>query len=332
MKCINNAHMKQLLCILCTTAVFVSGCGTVATEPLPGNAYNAYSYENSYLVVPEEEAKKEFFSSDLCVTNTINFGMEDTDSQVAKGAGAFNVTTGEVVYSQNMFTQLYPASTTKILTAYIILRDCALNEIATVSASAADQASDSSVCGLKKGDNITVNDLLYGMMLESGNDAAEALAEHHSGSVEEFAKVMNETAHSLGATKSHFMNPSGLPHDNHYTTVYDMYLIMQRAIKEPKFVEIVSSKKKSVTYTSEKGAIVEKTYSNNNRYFTGGATAPEGFEIVGGKTGTTGAAGYCLVIYSKNPAGEDIISIVFKADGRHNLYLLMNQILSRFAK
>ena len=78
---------------------------------------------------------------------------------------------------------------------------------------------------------------------------------------------------------------------------------MQRAIKEPKFVEIVSSKKKSVTYTSEKGTIVEKTYSNNNRYFTGGATAPEGFEIVGGKTGTTGAAGYCLVIYSKGALG-----------------------------
>jgi len=170
------------------------------------------------------------------------------------------------------------------------------------------------------------------MMLESGNDAAEALAEHHSGSVEAFAKVMNETAKSFGATKSNFVNPSGLPNENHYTTIYDMYLIMNEAVHTPKFVEIISSKKKSVTYSSESGAIVEKTYSNNNRYFTGGATAPEGFEIIGGKTGTTGAAGYCLVLYSKNSAGEDIISIVFKADGRHNLYLLMNQILSRFAK
>lgn len=331
MKCINSFHLKQLLCILCTAAVFISGCGTT-TEQLPGNAYDAYTYDKSYLAAPEEEQKKEFFSSELCVTNAINFGMDETDSQVAQGAGAFNLTTKEVVYSQNIFTQLYPASTTKILTAYIIIRDCALNEIATVSADAVDQADDSSVCGLKKGDNITVNDLLYGMMLESGNDAAEALAEHHSGSVEAFAKVMNETAKSFGATKSNFVNPSGLPNENHYTTIYDMYLIMNEAVHTPKFVEIISSKKKSVTYSSQSGAIVEKTYSNNNRYFTGGATVPEGFEIIGGKTGTTGAAGYCLVLYSKNSAGEDIISIVFKADGRHNLYLLMNQILSRFAK
>lgn len=331
MKCINNAHLKQLLCIICTAAVFVSGCGTT-TEQLPGNAYNAYSYNNSYLTTPEETSQKEFFSSDLCVTNTINFGMDETDSQVAQGAGAFNVTTQEVIYSQNIFTRLYPASTTKILTAYIIIRDCVLNDIVTVSASAVDQASDSSICYLKKGDNITVNDLLYGMMLESGNDAAEALAEHHSGSIEEFAKVMNETARELGATKSNFVNPSGLPHDDHYTTVYDMYLIMNAAIKVPKFVEIVSSKTKSVIYSAADGDVIEKTYSNNNRYLTGSVSEPDGFDVIGGKTGTTGAAGYCLVIYSKNPAGEDIISIVFKADGRHNLYLLMNQILSRFAK
>ena len=332
MKCINNAHIKQLLCTVCTAAVFISGCGTITSEQLPDNAYNAYSYADSYLAEPEETSQKEFFSSNLCVTNTINFGMDETDSQVAQGAGAFNVTKQEVVYSQNIFTQLYPASTTKILTAYIILRDCPLNDIVTVSASAVDQASDSSICYLKKGDNISVNDLLYGMLLESGNDAAEALAEHHSGSIEEFAKVMNETAQELGATKSHFVNPSGLPNENHYTTVYDMYLIMNAAIKEPKFVEIISSKSKSVVYSSESGAIVEKTYSNSNRYITGAVATPEGFEVIGGKTGTTGAAGYCLVLYSRNSAGDDIISIVFKADGRHNLYLLMNQILKQFAK
>ena len=77
---------------------------------------------------------------------------------------------------------------------------------------------------------------------------------------------------------------------------------------------------------------LEKTYHTSNRYISGAQSIPEGFEIIGGKTGTTGAAGYCLVLYSKNAEGEDIISIVFKADGRHNLYLLMNQILTRFAK
>ena len=329
MKCTNRTHIKQLLCIIFVAAVFISGCGT--TQITITNPYNAYSYENSYTKQNPESIKLDYFSKDLCITNSINFGMEETDSQVAQGAGAFNVTTQEVLYAQNLFTKLYPASTTKILTAYIIIRDCKLNDIVTVSKSAVDQPSDSSICYLKEGDNITVNDLLYGMLLESGNDAAEALAEHHSGSVEEFAKVMTREAHKLGATKSQFMNPSGLPHEDHYTTVYDMYLIFNEALKEPKFVEIIGSKTQRVIYTNANGKTVEKTYSSNNRYHTGGATAPEGFEIIGGKTGTTGAAGYCLVLYSKNTAGEDIISIVFKADGRHNLYLLMNQILSGFA-
>lgn len=116
-----------------------------------------------------------------------------------------------MLYSQNLFEKLYPASTTKILTAYIILKNCDLNATVTVSHDAANPGHSSSVCGLKEGDIITVQDLLYGLLLESGNDAAIALAEYCSGSVEEFAKLMNSTAKSFGATNSNFVNPSGLP-------------------------------------------------------------------------------------------------------------------------
>ena len=158
-----------------------------------------------------------YFADGLCVTNEINFGTEDTYSEVAKAAGVFNVSNGEVLYNQNIFDVLYPASTTKILTAYIILKDCALSDVVTISESAVDQDDDSQTCGFKAGDNVTVNDLLYGLMIHSGNDAAEALAEHHSGSIEEFAKVMTEEAHKLGATQSQFKNPSGLPDQEHYT-------------------------------------------------------------------------------------------------------------------
>lgn len=310
----------------------MSGCGT--NQITITNPYDAYTYRSYSDLFTTETYSFDFFSEDLCVTGRDNFGLENTDSQVAQGAGAFNVTTQEVLYSQNIFERLYPASTTKIITAYIILKDYKnnLNEIVTVSESAVNQPSDSSVCGLKAGDTITIIDLLYGMMLNSGNDAAEALAEHHSGSVEAFAKVMTEEAYRLGATSSKFMNPSGLPDENHYTTVYDMYLIFNEAIKDPKFVEIIQTKSKSVSYASASGTLVEKTYTTGNRYLSGLQTGPDDFEIIGGKTGTTYDAGYCLVLYSKNPDGDDIISIVFKADGRHNLYLLMNQILSRFAK
>ena len=320
---------SKLLCIICAVSLLFTGCGTsqVALE----KEYDTYSYHNSF-TNQEQDVDVDFYAKDLCVTNTINFGLEGTYAEVAQGGGVFDITTNEVLYSQNLFKKLYPASTTKILTAYIIIRDCNLSAVTTISESAADQASDSSTCGLNAGDNVTINDLLYGLMLYSGNDAAEALAEYHSGSVEAFAEEMTKTAHELGATNSQFKNPSGLPDKQHYTTIYDMYLIFNQALQQEKFVEIINSSSKSATYTNKNGNTVEKTYYNGNRYLTGREKTPEGFQVIGGKTGTTYDAGYCLVLYSKNPEGHDIISIVFKADCAHNLYLLMGQILNKYAK
>lgn len=329
MKCTNRTRIIRLLCVFCVAALFATGCGkSKATLP---QEYNAYSYEESILN-ETVEVNSSYFAEDLCVIEPVNFGMEKIDSQVAHGAGAFNVTTNEVLYNQNIFDQLYPASTTKILTAYIILRDCNLSSVVTVSAQAAEQEPDSSVAGLKDGDTITVHDLLYGLMLASGNDAAEALAEFHSGSVEAFAEEMNATALALGATGSNFKNPSGLPDKQHYTTVYDMYLIFSKALEYPEFKEIISSQKKSVVYTSRTGQRIERTYYNTNKFMTGEYPYAKKFTLVGGKTGTTGAAKYCLVLLSENPAGDDIITIVYKADCAHNLYLLHRQILSNFAK
>lgn len=320
---------SRVICLLCVVSVLLSGCGF--NQPKLEKEYDAYSFHKSF-TNQDVSVNADYFAKDLCVSNTINFNTEGTYARVAKGAGVFNLTTDEVVYNLDMFQKLYPASTTKILTAYIIIRDCDLNAVVTVSKSAADQAEDSSVCGLKAGDSITVNDLLYGLMLKSGNDAAEALAEYHSGSIEAFAEVMTKVAHELGATNSQFKNPSGLPDKEHYTTVYDMYLIMREAIQQEKFIDIISTYKKPVKYKSANGSTVEKTFVSNSRYKSGEIETPNGFEVIGGKTGTTYDAGFCLVLYSKNSQGQEIISIVFKADGRHNLYLLMNEILRKFAK
>ena len=328
MKCTNRQRFLVFVCILSLVAPIMTGC-SIGRDKL-SNQYMSYSYDNSYTNT-ENKLNADYYAQDLCVTNAINFGTEDTYAEVAEGAGVFDLTTKEVLYNQDIFKQLFPASTTKVLTAYIIIKDCDLNATVTVSESAAKQSKDSSTIGLKAGDRITVNDLLYGLMLHSGNDAAEALAEYHSGSIEAFAEVMTEEAHKLGATNSQFKNPSGLPDKEHYTTVYDMYLIFNEALKQEKFVDIISCKKKNAVYTSANGKTVEKTYTNHSRYKDGRVKTPEGFEIIGGKTGTTYDAGYCLVLYSRNPSGDDIISIVFKADGTHNLYLLMNQILSNFA-
>ena len=300
----------------------MTGCGTKIE-----NAYDTYStdYINGY-------SGSNYFASNLCVTNDVNFGQDNMQfAKTAEGAGAFNIDTHQVLYSQNLFEKLYPASTTKILTAYIILKNCDLNATVTVSHDAANPGHSSSVCGLKEGDVITVQDLLYGLLLESGNDAAIALAEYCSGSVEEFAKLMNSTAKNFGATNSSFVNPSGLPDENHYTTIYDMYLIFSNAISLESFVAIISSQTHDVAYTNAQGAAVSKTFKNTCGYLTGAYTAPENVTETGGKTGTTGEAGYCLVLLSQNAKNERIISIVYKADGKKDLYSFMNEILSGFA-
>lgn len=305
----------------------MSGCGQAVVIENPYSVYNS-----KLSVYDTDTTESSFFATDLCVTDGTDLGTDKTDSTVAEGGGVFNLTTGEVTYSQNMFGKMYPASTTKILTAYIIIRDCNMSDMVTVSANAVDQASDSSICNLREGDVISVKNLLYGQMLASGNDAAIALAEFHSGTVEAFVDEMNATAKNLGATSSHFVNPNGLPDEDHYTTIYDMYLIFKEAVQYEDFVSIIGNKEVTVNYLNKKGDAVEKTWSNTNRYISGKYDAPEGFTILGGKTGTTNAAGYCLVLYSMNPEGDKIISIVFKADGRSNLYHLMSQMLSGFAK
>jgi D-alanyl-D-alanine carboxypeptidase (penicillin-binding protein 5/6) len=320
-----------LLCVLCIAVVSLGGCSFSSDEQL-SNPYAVYDSPLSDYGDENSGAALDFFAEHLCVTDGTALGTDKTNAEVAEAAGVFNLNTEEVSYCQNVFARLYPASTTKIMTAYLIIKYGNLSDTVTVSANAVDLDSDSSVCDLKEGDVITVEDLLYGLMLESGNDAAIALAEYYAGSVEAFADVMNQTAAELGATGTHFVNPNGLPDENHYTTVYDMYLIFKEAIELEPFVTIIGTTEYEASYQNKNGEAVSRTWKNTNRYLQGTVDTPDGFTIIGGKTGTTNAAGYCLVLYSTNEKDERIISIVFKADGRSNLYLLMNQILSGFAK
>ena len=197
----------------------------------------------------------------------------------------------------------------------------------TVSENAADQASDSSVCGLKAGDVVQLKDLLYGMMLKSGNDAAIAIAEHIGGSVDQFVEMMNQEALELGATNTHFANPSGLQDENHYTTVYDIYLMLQEAMTYPHFLEIAQLS--SYNLTCNRGE-QEVTFhlDATDQYLTRQVTAPKNVTVLGGKTGTTSDAGSCLALLSQNAYGEPYISIVLHAANKTNLYTYMNQLLS----
>jgi len=315
--------------------VLLCGCSEKNEEVTFQNAYQIYQTSQKYQLVSVDDTSLHntypFFAEKYCVSNGEDLGTDSTDSQVAEAAGVFNLDTKEVTYSQNIYGRIYPASTTKILTAYIALKYGDLDSVYQVSANAVDQESDSSVCDLKEGDYLSLRQLLYGLMMRSGNDAAIVIAEGISGSVDEFARLMNQEARALGALDSHFVNPNGLHDEEHYTTVYDMYLFFQAAIQMPEFLDFITKTEYTVQYLDANGLSVEQVWTSTNKYLMGTEDAPKGITVIGGKTGTTNAAGYCLVLLSENEKGQQIVSIIMKADCRNNLYYYMNQLLYGFA-
>ena len=208
--------------------------------------------------------------------------------------------TNTILYGKNENQKRKMASTTKIMTATIIIENCNLNDTVEVSKKAA--GTGGSRLGLKTGDKITVKDLLYGLMLCSGNDAAVSLAEHCSGSVDGFAELMNSKASSLGLTSTHFETPHGLDSDGHFTTAYELAKLTNYALKNETFAKIVGTKNYTVTING-----YPKNLSNTNELL--GVLSG----VYGVKTGFTNGANRCLVTACKRD-DMDIICVVLGAD------------------
>ena len=203
-----------------------------------------------------------------------------------------------VLSESNAHEKKYMASTTKILTALVVISNCNMTDIITVTKDTI--GVEGSSIYLEEGEKLSVKDLLYGLMLRSGNDCAETLAKHCSGSIENFAKLMNDTAQKLGAKNSNFINPHGLHDDNHYTTAYDLALISCAAMKNPTFREIVGTKKIRIPFTTRDTV---RLLINKNKMLNE-------FEGANGiKTGFTKKAGRCLVS-SCYRDGMELVSVV----------------------
>ncbi|MBR7100073.1 MAG: D-alanyl-D-alanine carboxypeptidase [Clostridia bacterium] len=214
-------------------------------------------------------------------------------ASVSAAEAVIEVCSGRLLFQRNADKKLPMASTTKILTAIIIIEDCDLEKTVKIPKEGTD--IEGSSVYLKAGEEYTVKQLLYGLMLRSGNDCAVTLALHHSGSVSAFARVMNERARAWGATHSHFTNPHGLPDDGHYTTARDLAYISRHAMQNPTFREIVSTK-----YFDQTG------WQNKNKllYQYEGAN--------GVKTGYTVKAGRCLVSGAKQKDMQ-LVSVVLNS-------------------
>lgn len=223
--------------------------------------------------------------------------------------------TGAILYSKNVHEKYYPASITKILTALTAIENSSLGETVTFSKNAIfDVDLDSSRIGIDVGEKLTMEQSLYGIMLESANEVSYAIAEHVAGSVDAFADLMNKKAKELGCTDSHFVNPHGLPNENHYTSAYDMALIARAAINNDTFRKITGTR----TYTIPPTNIQEETrYLANHHKFVSGGKKYDG--VIGGKTGYTSKALYTLVTFAQRN-GLTLISVIMHCDNITNEY------------
>ena len=218
--------------------------------------------------------------------------------------------TGDVLYERNAYEKMYPASTTKILSAIIVLERCDLDEIATVSSLAIRSVPATyKLSNIQVGERLRVEDLLYTMLIPSANDAANVLAEHVAGSISAFAEIMNDKARELGCTNSNFTNPSGIHDENHYTTAYDLALIAKYAMNFDVFRKIVTTD----TYTLPSTDLYPKsdrTFTISNSLVRPSDKAYYYEYATGIKTGFTNPSKDCVVASAKKDDVEFIIVVL----------------------
>ncbi|HEU4965753.1 MAG TPA: D-alanyl-D-alanine carboxypeptidase family protein [Bacilli bacterium] len=238
---------------------------------------------------------------------------EPPSGLTAQGAVLMDMQSGQVLFNQNMDAKLYPASITKIMTCLLALEKSDLDEMVTTSQLAREQEGNRVY--LETGEQEPMEQMLYGLMLNSGNDAAVAIAEHIGGSVEGFAKMMNDKARELGAVNTHFVTPNGLHDDNHYTTPYDMALISKYAMQNEKFREIVGTE-----YYKWDGQEWHTTLVNINPMLWNydGAT--------GVKTGFTDQAQQTMVVTAKQ-GDRELLAVLMGVQNRQTIRLEATALL-----
>ncbi len=321
----NQSIKKRIglgLCLVWIT-LFCAACGQSKLE-------RPYTWTERDFTLEENDRadeRAEGFAANLCVVDEAAQIPDDVVN--AQAAAVFNLTDSQTLYSKNAFEVLHPASITKVMTALIAIKYGNLSDEVTVTDAAVITEQGATLCEIHPGDVLTLEQLLYGLMLPSGNDAGAAIAVHMAGSIDQFAELMNAEAARLGATSTHFTNPHGLTNQEHVTTAYDLYLIFNEALKQPKFREVTGSTAYTANYVDGNGQLVSKTWKGGNWFMTGERETPQGLTVFGGKTGTTNAAGYCLIMASRDELEKEYISVVLKASSRPNLYDNMTEIIQK---
>ena len=274
----------------------------------------------------KEELKAEPFAANLCVV-TEDVPLETATLGDDQHGLLVDMDRKKVLYSLGACEKIYPASITKIMTGLLVLKYGDLSENVTITSEDLNLEKDAQVCGFSAGDTLTMEQLLYCLLVYSGNDAAAAIARTIGGTEADFVSMMNTCARELGCTGTHFTNPHGLQNEDHYTTAYDIYLMLNEAYKYPVFTQITQLPGYTLSYKKPDGTDYAIYLEATDHYLIGDATPPKEVTVLGGKTGTTTEAGNCLALISQNAYGHPFVSIVLGAATKDVLYEEMNSLL-----
>ncbi len=303
-------------------SVLVAGSGqamsSMLTQPTPSVMAGAQMTQMeavpSALTQPIPSSQETTAETSAAVSSGQILQEEITIPTVSsEGAVLMDAATGQVLFGKNENQQFYPASITKVMTALLVLEHCRLDEVVTFSATATtDLESGAVALGIVEGDQLTVEQCLYGLLLKSANEIGNGLAEHVAGSISAFADMMNEKARALGCKNTNFVNPHGLNNTEHKTTPYDMALILRAALQNETFRKIDTTRTYDfpATKNAEARTITmghKMMYPSDSRYYEG---------IIGGKTGYTSKAGNTLVTGAERD-GVRLVAVVMKSQGTH---------------
>ena len=319
-RCISKRLKLFVILSLCTS--ILTGCS--------GLSYSAKYSVSSFASEAAGSYYYPTFASELCVVNTDidNAGLTISDTV---SAGLFDLNNKETLYAKNVNIQVMPASLTKVMTAYVALKYGSLDQVLVAGSDVYVNESGAQKIGLKEGDRMTLDQALRILLIYSANDVANLIASNICDSISDFVELMNSEAKAIGATNSHFENPHGLTSDEHYVTAYDMYLMFNAAMQYDTFNEIINMSQYSTTYLDSTGSTKEVEISSTNSYLNGNKTQPSGVTVIGGKTGTTTAAGHCLILLARDTAGNPFIAVILRDTDSGTLYDDMSSLLSQIA-
>lgn len=268
------------------------------------------------------------FAAELVVSDD-NVDLANVNFQSPDERGLlFNLETKEACFARGAYDRVYPASITKLMTAILAIKYGDMDLRVKMTPADLELGSDSQMSGLVAGDTVTVRQLFSVLLVYSANDAAMALARTIGGDVEGFVQMMNAEAQALGMSGTHFTNPHGLHNPDHYTTPYDVYLMLDEAAKYSEITDTMKNAIYKLEITSDDGSYRAYNLDTTDQYLSGEHPLPAGVTIMAGKTGTTNAAGNCLALAVQNSYGVPYISIVMNAPNKSILYADMDALLS----